>query len=156
MQTQLQQYNAGSVPGGVYLVRGSVTSGTFDLGESVKQATSGATGQLLISPNGNNAMQIRMVSGTATATNPWTGGTSGAVFTPTSLPTTFHTIKIYDQNCNLLSTQMKIAAVDNPPSNPGQVILGRGGDENATGVSSYWYEDNLYLDYGTGNMIACH
>jgi hypothetical protein len=153
--TQMQEYSAGSGAGGVYLVQGKVTSGTFDVGETLTQATSGATAQLLISPNGNNAVQISMISGTATATNLWTGQTSGAIITPTSLPTTFHTVKIYDQNCNLLSTQMKIAE-SNTPSIPDDVEIGRGGDSNKSGINSYWYEDNLFVDFASGNMISCH
>jgi len=35
-------------------------------------------------------------------------------------------VKIYDQNCNLLSTQMKIAE-SNTPSIPDDVKIGRGG-----------------------------
>jgi hypothetical protein len=153
--TQMQEYSAGSGAGGVYLVQGKATIGTFDVGETLTQATSGATAQLLILPNGNNAMQIRMVSGTATATNLWIGQTSGATFTPTSLPTTFHTMKIYDQNCNLLSTQMKIAE-SNTPSIPDDIDIGRGGDSNKSGINSYWYEDNLFVDFASGNMISCH
>jgi hypothetical protein len=155
LATQMQEYSAGSAPGVVYLVQGTVKSGTFTVGENLTQATSGATAQLLISPSGNNAMQIRMVSGTATATNTWAGGASGAVFTPTSLPTTFHTMMLYDQNCNLLSTQMKIAESDTP-SLPANIYIGRGGDTNKSGINSYWYEDNLFADYATGNMIPCH
>ena len=82
--------------------------------------------------------------------------TSGAVFTPTSLPTTFHTMKIYDQNCNLLSTQMKIAESDTPSIPETTVEIGRGGDTNKSGINSYWYEDNPFVDFVTGNMIPCH
>ena len=153
--TQMQQYNAASVAGGVYLVEGNVTTGTFTTGEKLTQAGSGAIAQLLISPAGNNAMEIRMVSGTATATGAWSGATSGAVFAATSLPMTFHTLLIYDQNCNLLSTQMKVASSDTP-SQPATIYIGRGGDQNKSGINSYWYEDNLFADYATGKMIACH
>lgn len=153
--TQLQQYSAGSVAGGVYLVQGAVTSGAFEVGETLTQSVSGATAQLLISPTGNHAIQIRMISGTATATNAWNGQSSGAAFTPTSLPMTFHTMAVYDQNCRLLSLQMKVAAADSP-SPPALLEVGRGGDGNKQGVNTYWYEDNLFADYATGNMIPCH
>lgn len=153
--TQFQQYSAGSVPGGVYLVQGSVTGGTFVPAESITQASTGAAATLLIPPTGSKAMEIQAVSGTADSSHAWTGSASGAVFTPTSLPTTFHTVKIYDQNCNLLSTQLKLASA-NSPSAPNNFELGRGGDSNASGINSFWYSDNLFIDYATGNFVPCH
>jgi hypothetical protein len=152
---QYQEYSAGSVPGGVYLVQGSITSGTFQAGEGLTQSTSGAKATLLASAAGSKALQIQIVSGTATSTNTWVGASSGAVFTPTSLPTTFHTLIIYDANCNVLSKQMKIANSDSP-STPSYYYLGRGGDQNKSGLTSYLYTDNIFLDYASENMIPCH
>ncbi len=152
---QYQEYSAGSAPGGVYLVQGSITSGTFQAGEGLTQSTSGAKATLLASAAGSKALQIQIVSGTATSTNTWVGASSGAVFTPTSLPTTFHTMIIYDANCNVLSKQMKIANSQSP-SEPNYYYLGRGGDQNKSGLTSYLYTDNIFLDYASGNMVPCH
>ena len=153
--TQYQQYDASSAPGAVYLVEGAVTTGTFAANEQLTQGTSGATATLIGSANGLQALEIQMDSGTANATNTWVGETSGAVFTPTSLPTTFHTLIIYDANCNVLSRQMKIANSDTPAP-PAYYYLGRGGDNNAKGVSGYFYTGDVFLDYASGNMIPCH
>lgn len=155
LSTQYQEYSAGSVPGGVYLVRGAVTSGAFVANELLTQSTTNATARLLQPATGTSAMEIQMVSGTATSSNTWVGQSSGAVYAPTSLPTTFHTLIIYDANCNVLSKQMKIAG-SSSPAQPGYFYLGRGGDQNKTGLSSSFYTDNVFLDYASGNMIPCH
>ena len=152
---QYQQYSAGSAPGGVYLVEGTFTSGTFVAGETLTQSTSGAKATLMTNPAGNQSLQIQMISGTATSTGKWTGGSSGAVFTPTSLPTTFHTLIIYDASCNVLSIQKKLANSSNPAP-PAYWYIGRVGDQNKSGLSAYFYTDNVFLDYATGNMIPCH
>jgi len=70
-----------------FTVAGSVSSGTFQVGETLTQATSGVTATLQnISPFtiGN----LSAVTSVTTATNTWTGGTSGAIFTPTAIPVT--------------------------------------------------------------------
>jgi hypothetical protein len=74
-------------PGLGLIVNGSLTSGTFVSGETVIQGTSGASSVFTkIEPTGN--MLIGGVTGTADATHTWVGQTSGAVFTPTSIPGT--------------------------------------------------------------------
>jgi hypothetical protein len=99
-------------------------------------------------------MQIRMMSGAVTSTNTWTGASSGATFTPTTLPTTFHTFLIYNSSCQLLSTQLKIAQ-STTPTIPGGWEIGRGGDTNASNISTSWYADNMILNYATGAMPIC-
>lgn len=67
------------------VVAGSVTSGTFNPGDVVTQATSGATAIVIGSVPAAGPMILSMVSGTADATDIWSI-TSGAQFTPTGAP----------------------------------------------------------------------
>jgi hypothetical protein len=68
-------------------VAGSVSGGTFTPGEKVIQGTTGALAYLHNTPSGSSGMHI--IPGNTTApdnSHAWVGQTSGAVFTPTSLP----------------------------------------------------------------------
>jgi hypothetical protein len=155
LEVQAQMYNAGSVAGGVYYVTGSVTSGTFTANESLSQAASGATATLIGTVTGSNGMKLQMVSGTADSSHVWTGGTSGAQYTPTSVPTTFHTLWIWDGNCNLQSSyapQVKLAYSSSP--NPFiYLTLGRMGDSGEP--SAVTNIDKIIVDYARGQFIPC-
>ncbi len=67
-------------------VIGSVTSGTFATNEQVKQTTTGATGYLENAVTGSGPMLLGGLTGTPDNSHTWVGQTSGAVYTPTSLP----------------------------------------------------------------------
>ena len=80
--------------GGVSIV-GSLTSGTFTLGETVTQAVTGATGTI-VKPTGGTpgftvggvVLQLGTLSGGTAdcCSHAWVGNTSLAVYTPTALP----------------------------------------------------------------------
>jgi Family of unknown function (DUF6519) len=67
-------------------VAGSVTSGTFQSGEVVVQGSTGASATLSETVPSAGPMILGPISGTPAALAPWVGQTSGAVFTPVSLP----------------------------------------------------------------------
>jgi hypothetical protein len=67
------------------VIVGTVSSGTFLAGETLTQATSGATATLVSAPIGR--LLIGAVTGTPDATHNWVGGTSTAVFAPLFVPT---------------------------------------------------------------------
>lgn len=69
---------------------GAVASGPFTIGETVSQATSGATGTVsAVVRNGDSFLFVHGVSGgTFDNTNQITGGTSGATATPSGAPDT--------------------------------------------------------------------
>lgn len=72
-------------------IPGSHTGGgAFVFGETVTQTTSGATGvvQEGLSNRGTLLLQAA-ATGTPDATHTWVGGTSGAVWTPTAVPTLY-------------------------------------------------------------------
>jgi hypothetical protein len=72
---------------GSLAVTGSVTSGIFAPDEQLVQATSGATANLIGRVLGTGPMLIGPVTGAADSSHGWVGQTSGAVFTPTAVPT---------------------------------------------------------------------
>ncbi len=68
-------------------VAGSVTSGNFVPYEQIKQTTSTATAYLIGPVSANGPMTIAQISGAPVGVgNTWVGQTSGAVFTPTTAP----------------------------------------------------------------------
>ncbi|MGA2403040.1 MAG: hypothetical protein ABSG91_15265 [Syntrophobacteraceae bacterium] len=65
------------------VIAGAIASGTFQLAETVTQASSGAYAKVLqIGPT----LIAGPVTGTPDATHTWTGGTSGATYTPSAIP----------------------------------------------------------------------
>jgi hypothetical protein len=68
-------------------VSGSVTSGTFSIYEQVKQSSTLAVAYLENAVTGTIQMQLGALTGTPDSSHTWVGQTSGAVYTPTSLPT---------------------------------------------------------------------
>ena len=69
-------------------ITGSVAAGTFTSGEKVTQSTSGAVAYLIGTVTGSNPMVIgATVSGTPDSSHTWTGGASGATYTPSAAPT---------------------------------------------------------------------
>lgn len=76
-----------NVPQSTATVTGSVTSGTFTFGENLVQTTTGATGVLDGTVTGSNNMLVFRMAGAYDGTHTWVGQTSGAVYTPTGLPT---------------------------------------------------------------------
>jgi hypothetical protein len=72
---------------GSLAVTGSVTSGIFAPDEQLVQATSGATSNLIGTVLGTGPMLIGPVTGAADSSHGWVGQTSGAIFTPTAVPT---------------------------------------------------------------------
>lgn len=70
-------------------ITGSYTSGTFTAGETATQTTSGATSKIVGSGQSSGTMLlVSSVTGSPSATGAqtWVGGTSGAIFAPSSLP----------------------------------------------------------------------
>jgi len=68
-------------------VTGSLTSGTFQAGETVTQSSTGASSMINAAVSGSNPMILSSaVTGTPDATHTWVGGTSSAVYTPTATP----------------------------------------------------------------------
>jgi hypothetical protein len=70
---------------GSSFVTGSVTSGTFTAGETVLQATSGASA-VLTAAYPTTLWLTLPITGSPDGTDIWTGQTSGATFTPTATP----------------------------------------------------------------------
>lgn len=85
-------WTAPTVPTGAaetWAVTGAVTAGTFQIGETVTQAGTGSTGIVDGIPlNASPPLPLLFANymGTASATGVWTGGTSGATFTPNAAP----------------------------------------------------------------------
>jgi hypothetical protein len=86
---KMANWTSASQVGGDFIVTGLVTSGSPVLGETVTQASTGATAtlinQLPTAIGGSppaQAMEILAVSGAPDSTHSWTGGTSGFVFQP--------------------------------------------------------------------------
>ncbi len=66
------------------VIAGAVSSGTFSNGETVTQSGTGATATLhFVHTN----LYVDTVTGSPNNSGTWVGGASGAVFTPTALPT---------------------------------------------------------------------
>ena len=84
-QTSGAVYTPTAAPVASDTVAGSVSSGTFVAGEAVVQNVSGATANVVGTITG--ALVIRALGGPPpTATDPWKGQTSTAIFTPTAVP----------------------------------------------------------------------
>lgn len=64
---------------------GTFTAGTFTDEEVATQATTGATARIIGTQSAGTYLKAALISGTPNGTNVWTGGTSGATFTPTSM-----------------------------------------------------------------------
>ncbi|MGH9505223.1 MAG: hypothetical protein ACRD20_20410 [Terriglobales bacterium] len=86
--------------GGAYYVNGGVTSGRFVTGESVTQASTGSTATLVGAPNFSSDLLnfTAAPSGSPDSSHTWTGGTSGAVYTPTIAPTQM-TVRATGETC---------------------------------------------------------
>jgi hypothetical protein len=67
-------------------MHGSVASGTFTLNELVTQTGTGATVLFVDIDSSNGALVGRNLTGSANNSGTWTGGSSGATFSPASLP----------------------------------------------------------------------
>ena len=69
---------------------GSYTSGTFVDGELATQGVSGATGIVVGNQSSGAALIMKLITGTPNSigADTWVGGTSGAIFAPTSSGTT--------------------------------------------------------------------
>jgi hypothetical protein len=81
--------SAGTFSGGASVITGSVANLTFSAAETVTQATSGATAtfsSITVGGSVPGSMIVTSVSGTPDSSHVWTGGTSGATFTPTATP----------------------------------------------------------------------
>lgn len=102
------------------LTIGAVTSGPFVEGETVTQATSGATGRVRwVTPNGASTLHLEAISGTFNNSNLLTGGTSGATATPSAAVFKGFTI-------------LTIGAITSGPFTAGSTVTG--GTSGATGV----------------------
>ena len=77
---------AGQVLGGVVdQIPGTVSSGTFQAGETITQTTSLATA-VFQTIDASGTIYVTSISGSPNNSDIWTGGTSGATYTPTDLP----------------------------------------------------------------------
>jgi len=74
---------SGTVYGGRMTFAQISSTGTFQIGETITQATSGATGKVTNVQSG--VLYYKLTSGTFNTTNLVTGGTSGATMTPTAV-----------------------------------------------------------------------
>lgn len=88
-QTWLFQHPYDNIVG-TYQITGSVTSGRFGMNrmginEQLIQASTGASAQITVL--GSAPLTIGPYTGTPDASHTWVGQTTGAVYTPTSLPT---------------------------------------------------------------------
>lgn len=69
------------------MITGTVKSSTFTLGETITQTGTGVTATLLVVPGSTGPLMVGALSAAgANAIGTWTGGSSGAVFTPTTVP----------------------------------------------------------------------
>jgi hypothetical protein len=86
--------------GGAYYVNGAVTSGRFVSGESVTQSSSGSTATLMGAPNFSSDLLnfTAAPSGSPDASHDWVGGTSGAHYTVTIVPTQM-TVRATGETC---------------------------------------------------------
>lgn len=90
--TKMFSYNSGTwtqiTGASSYNVAGALTTGVFILGEIVFQPGNAGLAIVNVVPvPGAGPMSIVGLTGTATASDVWTGATSGATFTPTAVPT---------------------------------------------------------------------
>jgi len=67
-------------------IAGSYTSGTFVEDETITQAVTGATARVVIPGSSGPRIYACVWTGSPNSSNIWTGGTSGATFTPTATP----------------------------------------------------------------------
>lgn len=105
---------------GWQLTIGAVTTGPFVEGETVTQATTGATGRVRwVTPNGASHLYLEAISGSFNGTNGLTGGTSGATATPSAAVFSGWSI-------------LTIGAVTSGPFTAGSIVTG--GTSSATGV----------------------
>lgn len=116
--SQYQVNLSWTAPTPYWSITGASTTGTFNVGETVTQATSKATGVVLRVPSGPTnppiTMFINSYAGTADATDTWTGNISGATFVPTATPTIPYTVSGYNifravhgtGNYNLVNTSI--------------------------------------------------
>jgi len=75
-------------PSSIGTITGSVTSGTFQFNEIIKQSVTNVTAtEQAPSPTGSASLFANNFSGTADNTHTWVGQTSGAVYTPSAAPT---------------------------------------------------------------------
>jgi len=107
----LQYISIASIPS---TVAGTPTSGTFSIGETLTQATSGATG--IIRYSSATSITINFITGTPDNSHTWTGGTSAAVFTPSALPVASLTAAQFQTEVLRWRAQLLHASV--PPNMP--------------------------------------
>jgi hypothetical protein len=105
-------------------IAGALTSGAFEQDETVTQAVTNATATVF--GFSSTALLVGTVTGSPDATHPWTGGSSGAVFTPTAVPAAGPYTVAVDQAANFwqdqgvtLSDGTPLEAVSGTPG-PGQ------------------------------------
>ncbi|HEY6352730.1 MAG TPA: phage tail sheath C-terminal domain-containing protein [Candidatus Angelobacter sp.] len=96
--------------GGGDTVAGSVTSGTFTVGEQVVQTSTGATAYVLATVPAAGPMTIGGLTGTPDGTHTWTGASSGAVFTPTAAPAAVSGGKFYAKVLNVTGSGVQLTA----------------------------------------------
>lgn len=122
---------------------GSVTSGTFTLGEIVKQASTNAQA-VLLSVLASGPMEIGSISGgTPDASDNWVGQTSGAIYAPTQKPQGegqgsigAHYLGLYDKtsnSCAVLDLNGPNCTIFNCPYIPSPSITGGTGWPYYTG-----------------------
>ena len=85
----------------LWTISGSVSSGAFYTYENVTQAGSGATGNIYTAPTGSAVMLITALSGSPDNSHLWTGASSGAVYAPSTTPTSYYA---GSQSVNLITT----------------------------------------------------
>jgi hypothetical protein len=81
----------GAIPSNI---AGSVAAGSFTVGETLTQATSGATAILKLATA--STLTVNLITGSPDNSHTWTGGTSGATWTPTAVPVATMTTAQWD------------------------------------------------------------
>jgi hypothetical protein len=146
----------------VSTVQGTLTSGSFTITETATQTGTGATGT--VEPGTwASALLIQNISGTPNESGVWTGSTSGAVFTPTSVPEPV-TATLLTNNTDVSSTfvasspapQVATSVTINGVATPGQYVIFRlqGGTNNQRAVLNINVTDNVTGELWTGQITV--
>lgn len=116
------------------LTIGSITNGPYQHGETITQATTGASGRVIIeTADGVTTLYFfDLGSGTWNGTNVITGGTSGATATPSAILDAGVEWKPFSDELS----QVGIGSVTNGPFTKGELITG-----GTSGATGYVYED---------------
>jgi hypothetical protein len=98
-------------------VSGGVASGTFQVGETVTQSGTSASGTLMRVPGAGGPLILGALSAGANNTATWVGGTSGAVFAPSGWPASANLVLLEVSGGNDFAMKFVSSAIAWPTSN---------------------------------------